>query len=278
MKKPHLHDYHREETARSEAALLTVWPRLADLHGDLVLVGGLVPRYLCREPGEGDWQPNTLDVDLAIALGAGGGGMYEPLSQRLDGAGFVRKAGWFEKALPGSGTLHLDLLTERVSEAAPTTAVVDDIGVNAFLGVDRALRVHRTVRITGRTLDSARVTESVKVCEVGPFLCLKLQAYAGRAERKDVFDVVHTFLHYDGGVEAAAAAFRAEAGANLALPIARRMLAERFSEEEAKGPTDYANFCLGEPGRSEDDTLEFRRRELMADAVNVARRLLVAIS
>lgn len=277
MKRPHLHDYAREETARSEAALLTVWPRLADLHADLVLVGGLVPRHLCREQGEGDWQPHTLDVDLAIALGAGGGGMYEPLSDRLDGAGFTRKAGRFEKTMPGGGTLHLDLLTERVSEAAPTAAVVDDVGVSAFFGVDRALKVYRTVRIAGRDLDGARVAEAVKVCEVGPFLCLKLQAYAGRAERKDVFDVVHTFLNYDVGVEAAAAAFQAEAGVNLALPVARRMLEERFGDEEAKGPTDYANFCLGDPVRSEDDVLEFRRRELMADAVNVGRRLLVAI-
>ena len=48
MKKEHYEDYSAEETARSESALLTVWAVLHDFTEDLVLVGGLVPRYICR--------------------------------------------------------------------------------------------------------------------------------------------------------------------------------------------------------------------------------------
>ena len=69
MKHSSFDKYRREDTERGEAAMLTIWPKLADFHEDPVLVGGLVPRYLCRQDlAEGDWQPRTLDVDLAIAL------------------------------------------------------------------------------------------------------------------------------------------------------------------------------------------------------------------
>lgn len=69
MKLPRFHDYNRDDTARSEAALLSIWPRLADFHQDLVLVGGLVPRYICYPLEDDEWQPITLDVDLAIRSG-----------------------------------------------------------------------------------------------------------------------------------------------------------------------------------------------------------------
>lgn len=199
--------------------------------------------------------------------------MYDPLSHRLISEDFKLKGGRFEKVI-GSKTLYLDFLTERPSGTAPTAAQVDDVTVSAFFGVDRALQIYREVLIEGRDLSGGKVRETVKVCEVGPFLCLKLQAYAKRAEPKDVFDAVRTVLAYDAGVAAAAAAFRNEASANLAYPVAKQVLEARFANEQEKGPTAYANFCCEglETGNRED--VDFRLSELAADAVTVARHLL----
>jgi len=271
MKYARFRDYHQDDTARSESALLSVWPRLADFHEDLVLVGGLVPRYLCRPLGD-EWQPRTIDVDFAIGLAAGGS-MYEPLSKRLIGEGFVRQGARFEKILPNV-TLYVDFLTERPSSEAPHSAQVDDIAASAFFGIDRALKVYREVRIEGKDLSGANVRETVKVCEIGPFLCLKLQAYAKRAEPKDVFDAVHAVLAYDLGVVAAEEGFHREAGPNLAYAVAKQVLEKRFREEREKGPSDYASFCLGDPDASIDEDADFRRSALAADAVTVAHRLL----
>ncbi len=270
MKRPHFHAYHRDDTARSEAALLTVWPRLADFHDDLVLIGGLVPRYLCR-PLDDALEARTLDVDFAIALAAGGA-IYEPLSQRLVSEDFVRKEGRFEKTIPG-GTLYVDFLTERPSPSAPNSAQVDNVTMSAFFGIDRALRIFREVRIEGKDLSGANARETVKVCDVGPFLCLKLQAYAQRAEPKDVFDAIHTVLAYDQGVVAAAEAFQAEVDVNLAYPIAKRVLEERFSHEKDTGPMAYTRFCSEGSTFPNNEDAEFRRSQLAADAVTVARRL-----
>ncbi len=273
MKHSSFHEYQREDTERSEAALLTIWPKLADFHEDLVLVGGLVPRYLCRRDlAEGDWQPRTLDVDLAIALAADGG-MYEGLSTRLISEGFRYENGRFTRDR-GGVVLHVDLLTERLSADAPNSAEVTDLTVSAFFGVDRALKGYRRCLVVGRDLNGAQARETVKVCEVGPFLCLKLQAYARRAERKDAFDFVHTLLNYDGGPRRAAEAFQAEEGGNLAFGSARRVLEERFADESSQGPMAYAAFCLGDRAMAGGGETEEPRAQLTADAVTAAFLLL----
>jgi hypothetical protein len=68
-------DYDPRHTGLAESAFLTVWAGLGRWREDLVLIGGLVPKYLC-----GDLtaqlnlpRPATLDVDLGIALAADAG-------------------------------------------------------------------------------------------------------------------------------------------------------------------------------------------------------------
>jgi hypothetical protein len=123
--------------------------------------------------------------------------------------------------------------------------VVDDVaGVSAVYGVSRALAVNRRVRISGLDLQGAEATEEVRVCEVGPYICLKLQAYAGRAQGKDIFDFVRAVRDYDGGMEAVARFFHSERGRNLAYEPAVQTLRERFETARSKGPVQYAAFCM----------------------------------
>ena len=64
----------------SVPALLTVWAGIQRFSEELVLVGGLVPHFICRHP-ESDTQlprPATLDVDIGIALGASSGQYGSP--------------------------------------------------------------------------------------------------------------------------------------------------------------------------------------------------------
>ena len=64
--------YDPRHTGLAESAFLTVWAGLGSWYDDLVLIGGLVPKYLC---GDHTIQrtlprPASLDVDLGIALAA----------------------------------------------------------------------------------------------------------------------------------------------------------------------------------------------------------------
>ena len=271
VKMEHHSDYSAEDTAKSESALLTVWAVLHDLTEDLVLVGGLVPRYICR-PGTSTLQPVTMDVDLGVALGISSG-MYDTTKTRLEKAGFEWRERRFVKTI-GKTSLFLDFLTDKPTNDAPDSAMVDDIPVSAVFGVDRALALYREVTIAGKDLYGAGVSERVKVCEVGPFICLKLQAYRNRAQSKDVFDLVRAVRDYDGGTEAAVAAFRAESERNLAFMCATHTLEERFGDVRSKGPVQYADFCAGSLMSDSATDTEFLQTQYANEAVDAARALL----
>ena len=122
---------------------------------------------------------------------------------------------------------------------------VEDIRANAFIGVERAVQNIREVTITGTDLLGATVTETVRVCEAGPFLCLKLVAYGQRAMQKDLFDIIQVVQSYDQGPAAVARLFRAEASTNPAYPQALQVLRQRFTNVTGKAAVHYADFCIG---------------------------------
>ena len=70
MRKPQrASGYTAEQTERAEQVLLEVWSHLGDFHEQLVLVGGLAPRYLVPQDLEGvPKHCGTLDVDFAVSL------------------------------------------------------------------------------------------------------------------------------------------------------------------------------------------------------------------
>ena len=271
MKREHYQEYAGQDTERAEAALLTAWAVLADFHQDLVLIGGLVPRYICRTPAS-ELQPVTMDVDIGISLGISSG-LYEPLSERLAGAGFLFEDRRFQKKI-GARTLYLDLLTDRPGPDAPESVMVDTVPVSAVYGLQRALDCCRNVRVRGRDLYGADVEEDLRVCEAGPYLCLKLLAYAGRHMSKDVFDIVRTVRHYDpGGPDGAAQCFHAERDVNAAYEIAMSTLRNEFNGLRSKGPAQYADFCLGAAQARPGDAV-FLRTQRINEALDVASFLL----
>ena len=276
MKYPHYLDYSPEATQRCESALLSVLATLSDFRDDLVLVGGLAPRYLCKPAGAGP-HPVTMDVDLGIALGASSG-QYESVAIRLANNGFVPEQAApghprnrLVKKMPDKSSLILDLLTEKPNPDAPDSVQVEGLWMDAYPGITRALRLFREVPVRGTDLLGATVEEFIKVSEIGPFLCLKLSGYAGRAESKDVFDIVYSVKNYDRGPDEAARLFREEADCNPAYESALRILERRFLEEGAKGPTQYADFLTS--GQRGPEVREERAR-LANETVDVAIRLL----
>ena len=151
--------------------------------------------------------------------------------------------------------------------------MVDTVPVSAVYGLQRALDCCRTVSVRGRDLYGADVEEDLRVCEAGPYLCLKLLAYAGRHMSKDVFDIVRTVRHYDPyGPEGTAQCFHAERDVNAAYEIAMRTLHNEFSGLRSKGPAQYADFCLGAMDAGASD-VAFLRTQRINEALDVAHLL-----
>jgi len=252
-------------------------------HEDLVLVGGLVPKYLCGDVAASRELPRpvTLDADIDIAIGASVG-QYGRLLDHLSAQGFELTkdemgASRFKKQIDDI-RFYLDFLTED-ARGTTGTVMVDSIPANILPGINRALATARTMAVEAVDLYGATQNLTIRVCEVGPFLVLKLRAFASRQQPKDAFDLLYTLRHYDGGIDAAFAAFAAEATAgNPAIPDAMNCLKIHFSHEQATAPVRAAHFVFGQQQAGESDEPRLRRLQVQQDMVDAGRLLLEACS
>lgn len=65
-------EHDPETVSLLDRAFLTVWGGLGAWHDDLVLVGGLVPKFICSDVSADGTLPRpvTIDADFGISLGA----------------------------------------------------------------------------------------------------------------------------------------------------------------------------------------------------------------
>jgi hypothetical protein len=276
MKYETYSDYDSQATSQTLPAFLTVWSGLGAYHDDLVLVGGLVPQFICRHPTNTSSlpRPATLDVDFGISLAASAG-QYGTLSTDLRAQGFRPSAkypGRFEKSVEGF-PIYIDFLVED-GEASQGTRMVDDVVANVMPGVTRALATARTMKIESVDLWASKQSVMARVCEVGPFLVFKLRAFLHRQQGKDAFDLLYTMLHYDKGTSAAVQAFAAERVAqNPAFPDARQALSELFTDEKSPGAIKAAGFVFGMPQARDSEDLRMRRIQVQQDMYSAASLL-----
>jgi len=271
-------DYDPTRIALAESALLTIWDCLGDLRDQLVLVGGLAPKYLCGETQVSDDlpRPATMDVDIGIAVSADRGlegTLYHTLkehgfewSNEPDESRFV--------AVIGGVEIYVDFLTEDPARSEFGSVPFDLIQVTQLPGINRALASPRIIPVSGVDLHGEPRTHQVRVCDVGPFLVLKLRAFGGRRENKDAFDVHYTLRNFTDGTAAAVAGFTAERHiGNPAFEAARSCLQEHFATERSAGPIATAEFIIGERIGTEPEEIARRRLMVQQEAVDGARLL-----
>jgi hypothetical protein len=281
MKHSVYSEYDSRQANLVESALLTVWPNLDPWFDDLVLVGGLVPRYICGDVAAPRVLPRpvTLDADLGIAVAASAGGMSS-IQETLRDQGFrlTKNEGGVRYAKRvGDYTIPIDFLTD-VPPNTHGTAMVDDIVANILPGINRALLTARNVTITGMDLTGVQQNLILRVCEVGPFLAMKLRAFASREQGKDAFDILYSLLHYDRGTEAAVSSFVEEVRAdNAACPDALRCLELHFGSEKSLAPRKAADFFPGPVSSNDLSDVREQRLLIQQEMVNAANLLKAAL-
>lgn len=107
---------------------------------------------------------------------------------------------------------------------------------------------------------------------IGPLLVLKLNAFAGRQQAKDAYDVLLCVSRYVDGPDAAIAAFGVEGAAgNRGYVRAVETLRRHFFEPSQSGPVRCAAFALdGQPGI---DDRALRERQIVEQLVTIGRAL-----
>jgi hypothetical protein len=264
-------EYPPRSLAGAEAALLTAWASLERFQDELVLVGGLAVKYLTK-PGVGLLPgPVTMDVDLGVTLAAEGG-QYGSMADDLTGQGFQQdKQGRFVRKFEQM-MVFLDFLTEHPA-ATSGTALVDSVPAGVFPGVARALETRRKTVVEGKDLFGVAQKTTVPVSGIGALLVLKLNAFAGRQQPKDAYDILLGVSRYVDGPEAAIASFQAEAAAkNRGYGRAAETLRRHFFEAGQSGPLRSAAFAL--EGQTGIEDFRTRQSQIVEQVVTIGRALI----
>lgn len=263
-------EYPPRSLVGAEAALLTAWASLERFHDELVLVGGLAIKYLTNPgvsllPG-----PVTMDVDFGVTLAAEGG-QYGSMAGDLKGQGFKQdEKGRYVRQFE-TMSVFIDFLAEHPTATTGAVAV-DGVRADLFPGVARALATRRDVGVEGKDLFGARHKISMPVSGIGPLLVLKLNAFAGRQQAKDAYDVLLGVSRFVEGPDAAIAAFKVEGSVgNRGYARAVETLRRHFVNAEHSGPLRCAAFALdGQPGI---DDRPLRERQIIEQLVTIGRTL-----
>jgi len=121
-------------------------------------------------------------------------------------------------------------------------------------------------------LFGARQKVALPVSGIGALLVLKLNAFAGRQQPKDAYDILLAVARSIDGPEAAIASFHAEANVgNRGFPLARDTLRQHFVEPGQSGPLRCAAFVLD--GQPSQEDREVRRRQIIERMVTVGQAL-----
>jgi hypothetical protein len=244
-------EYGSQQTELAERLLLEIWSRLGDYHEHLVLVGGLVPRYIVPQ---GDPIPphcGTMDVDMGVELAVSDLRTYTTIRETLiDSLGFEpgknltgkEQRHSFVKALGGT-RLILDFLTTNYGGPPERVRQVEEnLSAIQVEGLGLALRDPLVVHVEGESLEGGLTKAAVRVYRPVPFVVLKALALAKRRERKDAYDLIYVLRFSPGGPTGLAASAAEFERAQGSFVHALQELRSMFDSPEHDGATRYARF------------------------------------
>ncbi len=207
-------DYNQTITQMVEKGLLDIWGRLGEYRDFLVVIGGLVPRYITAPEGTSDYDATThcgtMDIDFGISLAVSDDEKYKEISEillengyrnRLNDRGRLQRHSFVKGE--GANALIIDFLTPKYAGAADSLMhkMSDELSAIQTKGLGLALNNPRKVRLSGLNANGDKVEEIINVCRPAAFIPLKALAFDGRRKDKDIYDLVFVLAHYRQGVQ-----------------------------------------------------------------------------
>ncbi|MXV89800.1 MAG: hypothetical protein F4004_03895 [Acidimicrobiia bacterium] len=267
-------------THRCERALVTLIGDIGPWSERIVLVGGLVPRYIVGSlPLGARPHVGSTDVDLVIELAVEEAAeTYETLQTNLKKSGFASTEPSYRWSRKVDGTpVVVEFLCETDQTGAgriyrPKQGTGSNFAAFNVPGAELATRDFVETTVEAERLDHGGLSQvKFRVAGLLPYVTLKILAFQDRHHDKDAYDLVYTLLNYpEGGPSAAgrAAAISRVREEQQAID-ALQMLAERFLSTDHDGPSAYADF-LAEPVGTDGNA------RLRNEAVIAVRQFLTA--
>ena len=238
---------------RCERALVTLLGDVGPWSKRVVLVGGLVPRYLVGSVPQGvSPHVGTTDVDLVIRLAVEQDfETYKTLATNLRHSGFKpdRDSYRWSRRVDGA-RVSLEFLCETDQVEAGriyTTRQHTGSGFGAvnIPGVQLAARDFTEVEVEAERLHSGGMSKvTIQVAALLPYVVLKIRAFQERHYDKDSYDLIYTLLNYPGGGPGAAGRAAASSPVRYDGLVLESLevLGQRFAGVAQDGPNAYAGF------------------------------------
>jgi hypothetical protein len=262
MNKPQSYsEYSKEQTELAEQVLLEVWSRLGQYRRFLVLVGGLVPRYIVDQKKAAEQNTThygSMDVDLGISMAVKDLEAYHSIRETLFSLGFRQSMN--ERGNPqmhsfvkdiNNVPVNIDFLTTEYDgpEDSLMRGVKDELRAIQVEGLGLALVNPLMIKITGKLLSGGNTEEEIRVCNFIPYIVLKALAFDNRREPKDAYDLVYVLQNaIDDPKQLAHRATEDERKAPSFLH-AIETLQNHFRTIEHNGPMSYERFTA-QPGNA----------------------------
>lgn len=254
MSKPQeITGYTSTKTSLAERGLLYIWRHMGKLKPHLVLVGGMVPKYLVGKPIHKKQKPHcgSMDVDLGVSLAVKDAKTYANIRNRLT------KSMGFEpgKNVKGNDQRHsfvkvtedgevlVDFLTVNYNGPAQSIRSVEkNLSAIQTEGLGLALINPIEVDVSGELFSGGHVVEKIRVCRSIPYMVLKALAFDDRGARKDSYDLVYTLRYYKDGPSSIAAEITDEERKAESFQHAIDVLGSRYKTISSDGVEAYARF------------------------------------
>jgi len=262
MNKPQSYnEYSKEQTELAEQVLLEVWSRLGQYRKFLVLVGGLVPRYIVDQKKAAQRNAahhGSMDVDLGISMAVKDLEAYHSIRETLFSIGFRQSTN--ERGNPrmhsfvkdiNNVSVNIDFLTTKYDgpEDSLMRGVKDELRAIQVEGLGLAFVNPLMIKITGKLLSGGNTEEEIRVCNFIPYIVLKALAFDSRREPKDSYDLVYVLQNaFDNPKQLANRATEDERKAPSFLH-AIQTLQNHFRTIEQNGPVSYERFTA-QPGNA----------------------------
>ncbi|MDD2490440.1 MAG: hypothetical protein PHY26_04240 [Bacilli bacterium] len=233
-------------TKRVETALIDLWGRLGNYRQYLVLVGGLVPRYITA-PEATSKHCGTMDIDLGISMAVENIEVYRHIREILSDLGYrnaLNARGNIKKHSFVKGEIAIDFLTTSYGHEKDRLirSVEDEIFAIKTKGIGLAFHSPLKVTIKGTNSNGYLAEEEINICRPFPYIVLKALAYDNRRLDKDVYDLVFVLTHYQEGVVSVVEDALKEDVESQACRDAIKFLKRCFQSMNYNGPGSYETF------------------------------------
>jgi hypothetical protein len=239
-------DYTAEAVEAARSVLIELVHLLGQYREHTVLIGGWVPELLF--PGGATPHVGSMDIDLALDHRRIEEAGYKMIRELLMERGYIEDRQpfvYYRDIERGGKTIRVqvDFLSGEYAGTGKghRHQKVQDLLVRKVRGCDLAFDMAQEVTVSGNLPGGGLDTVNIRVASVVPFLIMKGMALDERLKEKDAWDIYFCLLHYPGGINALAEAFRPHLKHGL-IREGIEKIRKHFSSLDHIGPKFVADF------------------------------------